>query len=53
MALLSPTRVTTGPTGTRKALSEHPLPGAEVKAAFPGLLHAQLAKAGDQRCEQA
>jgi len=53
MALLSPTRVTTGPTGARNVLPEHPAPGAEVKAAYPRLLNAQLAKAGDQRCEQA
>jgi hypothetical protein len=53
MALLSPNRFTTGPTGTRKVLPGRPIPGAAVKAASPGLLYAQLAKAGAQRCEQA
>jgi hypothetical protein len=53
MALLSPNRFTTGPTGSRKVLPGHPVPGAAVKAASPGLLNAQLAKAGDERCERA
>ena len=54
MAFLSPNRFTTGPTGTRKVLMGPPLPDAAVKAASPGgLLNAQLAKAGDQRREQA
>ena len=52
MALLSP-NPTTGPTGTRTVLPGHSVPGAAVKAAYPRLLNAQLAKAGDQRCEQA
>jgi hypothetical protein len=53
MALLSPDRFTTGPTGTRKVPPGHLVPGAAVKAASPGLLNAQLPNAGDQRCEQA
>jgi hypothetical protein len=52
MALLSP-NPTTGPTGTRTVLPGYSVPGAEAKAAFPGLVNAQLAKAGDQRCEGA
>ena len=54
MAFLSPNRFTTGPAGTGKVLPGPPLPDAAVKAAAPGgLLSAQLARAGDQRCEQA
>ena len=52
MALLSP-NPTTGPTGSRTVLPGHPVPGAAVRAASAALLNAQLAKAGDQRCERA
>ena len=52
MALLSPSP-TTGPTGTRTVPPGHSVPGAPVKAASPGLLNAELAKASDQRCERA
>jgi hypothetical protein len=53
MALPSPDRFTTGPTGSRKVLPRDLVRGAAVKAASPGLLNAQLPNACDQRCEQA
>ena len=53
MALLSPDRFTTGPTGARKVPLGHLVRGAAVKAASSALLNAQLPNAGDQRCEQA
>ena len=52
MALLSPNPAT-GPTSIKTVLPGHCVPGAAVKVASAGFLDAQLARAGDQRCERA
>ena len=53
MALLSSSRIAACPTGTRTLLPRALVSGTAMKAASSGLLNTQLAKAGDQRCEQA